>query len=50
MEITLKSGKGMKEREENEKKTVEIEKHGKIGEEIKQYSSEVTEEQRTVKV
>ena len=29
---------------------VEIEKHAKNGEEIKQYSSKVTEEQRTVKV
>ena len=50
MAISLKSGRELKEREENEKKTVEIEKHAKIGEEIKQYSSKFTEEERTTKV
>ena len=38
MTITLRSGREMKEREENQKKMVEIEKHAEIGEEIKQYS------------
>ena len=38
MIITLRSGREMKEGEENEKKMVEIEKHAEIGEEIKQYS------------
>ena len=49
MEVTLRSGRELKERE-NEKKKTEEEKHTEIGEEIKQYSSEVTEEERTVKV
>ena len=40
----------MKEREENEKRMAEIEKHAKIGEVIKHNSSEVTERERTVKV
>ena len=35
MEISLKSGRELKEGEENEKKKVEIEKHAEIGEEIK---------------
>ena len=42
MVVTLRSSKELKERE-NEKKTKE-EKHTKIREEIRQYSSEVTEE------
>ena len=41
MVVTLRSSKELKERE-NEKKTTE-EKHTKIREEIRQYSSEVTE-------
>ena len=39
MAITLRSGREMKEREENEKNMAKIEKHVEIGEEIKQYSS-----------
>ena len=50
MTISLKSGRGLKEREENEKKMVEIAKHAEIGEEIKQYSLEVTEKVRTIEV
>ena len=46
MEITLRSSREFKEQEE----MVEIEKHAKIGEEIKLFSSEVTEEERTIKV
>ena len=40
MAMTLRSGKELKEREKEKKKTQE-EKHTKIGEDIKQYSSEV---------
>ena len=40
----------MKEREENEKKMAEIEKHEEIREEIKHYNLEVTERERTIKV
>ena len=39
MAITFRSGREMKEREENEKNMAKIEKHVEIGEEIKQYSS-----------
>ena len=42
MAISLMSGKELKEREVNEKKMAEIEKHAEVGEEIKQYSLEVT--------
>ena len=50
MEISLRSGRKLKEIEEIEKKMAEIEKHVETGEEIKTYNSEVTEEERTVKV
>ena len=50
MEITLRSGRELKEIEENEKKMARIEKHAEIREEIKQYSSEITEDERMVKV
>ena len=50
MAISLRSGRELKERKENEKKMAEIEKHVEIGEEIKQYSSEVTKRERAVKV
>ena len=49
MEVTLRSGRGLKERI-NEKKKTEKEKHIEIGEKIKQCSSEITEEKRIVKV
>ena len=49
MAVTLRSGRGLEERR-NEKKKIEEEKHTKIGEETKQYNSEITEEERTVKV
>ena len=49
MAMTLRSGRGVEERR-NEKKKTEEEMHAEIGEEIKQYSSEITEEERTVKV
>ena len=49
MTMTLRSGRGLEERI-NEKKKTEKEKHTKIGEETKQYSSEITEEESTVKV
>ena len=49
MEVTLRSGRELKERE-NEKNNTEEEKHTEVGEEIKQYNLEVTEEERTVKV
>ena len=49
MAITLRSGRGLEERR-NEKKKTKEEKHTKIGEETKQYSSEIIEEERTVKV
>ena len=41
--VTLRSGRGLEERR-NENKKIEEEKHAEIGEEIKQYSSEITEE------
>ena len=50
MTISLRSGTKLKEREENEKKMDEIEKHVEIGEEIKPYSSKFIEEERTIKV
>ena len=50
MEITLRSDRELKEREENEKKMAEIEKHVEIREEIEQYNSEVTEKEIIVKV
>ena len=49
MAVTLRSGRELKERE-NEKKKTEEEKHIEIGEEIKQYILEVTKEERTVNV
>ena len=49
MAITFKSGRKMKEREENEKKMVEIEKHAEIGEVMKHNSSEVIERERIAK-
>ena len=49
MVVTLRSGRELKEREKEKKKTEE-EKHTKIREEIKRYSYEVIEEERTVKV
>ena len=49
MAVTLRSSRGLEERR-NEKKKTEEEKHTEIREETKQYSSEVTEEERTVKV
>ena len=49
MAVTLRSGKGLEEGI-NEKKKTEEEKHTKIREEIKHNGSEVTEEERTVKV
>ena len=49
MVVTLRSGRGLEERR-NEKKKIEEEKHVEIGEEIKQYSSEITEEKRIIKV
>ena len=49
MAVTIRSGRGLEERR-NENKKNGGEKHTKIGEEIKQYSSEVIEEERTVKV
>ena len=50
MAITLRSGRELKEREENEKEMVEIDKYAEIREETRQYSSNVIEEERTVKV
>ena len=50
MKISLRSGRELKEREENEKKMAEMDKHVEIGEEIKQYSLEVIEKERTKKV
>ena len=49
MIMTLRSGRELKEREDEKKKTEE-EKHTKIRDEIKQYSLEVTEEERAAKV
>ena len=46
MAVTLRSGRELEERR-NEKKETEEEKHAKIGEELKQHSSEVAEENRT---
>ena len=50
MKISLRSGRELKEREENEKKMAEMDKHVEIGEEIKQYSLEVIEKERKKKV
>ena len=50
MVVTLRSGREMKEREENEKRMAEIEKHVEIGEDIKQNYSEVTERERIIKL
>ena len=49
MAMTLRSGRGLEERR-NEKKKTEEEKHTEIGEETKPYSSEITKEERTLKV
>ena len=43
MTVTLRSGRELEERR-NEKKETEEEKHAEIGHELKQHSSEVTEE------
>ena len=47
--MTLRSGRELEEIR-NEKKKTEEEKHTKIGEEMHQYSSKVTKEERTIKV
>ena len=49
MAMTLRSGRELEEIR-NEKKNTEEEKHTKIREEIHRYNSEVTEEERTLKV
>ena len=49
MAVTLSSGRELKRKKKENKKNEE-EKHTGIGEEIKQYSSEVTEDERIVKV
>ena len=49
MAVNLRSGRELEERR-NEKKETEEEKHTKIGEELKQQSSEVAEEGRTTKM
>ena len=49
MAVTLRSGRGLEGRK-NEKKKTEEENHTEIGEEIKQYSSKITKEERTIKV
>ena len=49
MEITLRSGKELEEKR-NEKKETKKEKHAEIGEELKHHSSEVAEEDRTIKM
>ena len=49
MGFTLRSGRELEERR-NEKKETEEQKHAKIGEEWKQYSSEVAKEDRTTKM
>ena len=49
MAVTLRNGRGLEERR-NEKKKTDEEKHTEIREETKQYNSEITEEERTVKV
>ena len=49
MVVTLRSSRELEERR-NEKKETEEEKHEEIGEELKQHSSEVVEEDRTAKM
>ena len=49
MAVTLRSGRELEERI-NEKKETQEEKHTTIGEELKQQSSEVAEEDRIVKM
>ena len=49
MAITLRSGRELKKRR-NEKKETEEEKHAEIGEELKQHSSEIADEDRTTKI
>ena len=49
MAVTLRSS-GVLEERRNEKKKIEEEKHTEIGKAIKQYSSEITKEERIVKV
>ena len=49
MTVTLRSGRGLEEKRNVKKKTKE-ETHTKIREETKQYSLEIIEEERTVKV
>ena len=44
--MTLRIGKELEEKR-NEKRKTEEEKHTEIGGELKQYTSEVTEEERT---
>ena len=47
--VTLRSDRELEERR-NEKKETEEEKHAKVGEELKQHSSGVVEEDRTIKM
>ena len=49
MAVTLRSGRKLEERRNENMKTTE-ENHTKIGDEIQQYSSKVNENERTVKV
>ena len=49
MVVTLRSGKELEERR-NEKKKTKEEKHTEIRGELKQYSLEVTEEERITKM
>ena len=49
MAVTLRSGRELEEIR-NEKKETEEEKHAEIGEELKQHSLEVVEEDRTAKI
>ena len=49
MAVTLRSGRELKRRR-NEKKETEEENHAEIGEELKQHSLEVVEEDRTTKM
>ena len=49
MVVTLRSGRELEERR-NEKKENEEEKHAEVGEELKQHSLEVAEEDRTTKM
>ena len=49
MVVALRSGRGLKERRNEEKKTEE-EKQTEIGEETKQYNSKITKEERTIKM